>query len=672
MSSRIDVKLPYKKGGSYYLVNLEDFPYKEDKLIGEKDHIEFYEAEDHIEVLAYDEEKKEIVLTEAKGWSFHKDQEVWTIDLSDKSQIISDDDPRAVYGIDPETLQMGRWRPEESIGKLVPKSDYLTKFSNKPSKLYCTGSGRLKSKIELKEETGSLVGDGWVDVVKNTPKAVNLAGIEKSCFKAYKKALLAIFKKAPHIGHSISTGSWGDSEKRILSSTDFATWVLPLIGKGAENKHLPPFWFSAPEKFKWGLLSGLLDTDGSISANKSKKKDQLQANISSTSLRLVQETQHLLRTLGIRSRISFSKKTDSGKDFWILSISAPDLKKHKDNLCIAHKANRKCLDEVEVEQNSKSAMRNDYVPFNRDIFDYVKSTEKSFHSKHRSLYVTMSRDCKKGRITRYSAQKILDLPNVEEDKFPGNWVNIVRNTDVTWVQVDSVENTGKKEDGYDLTVPGYETFMSVDGIILSNTMSIQVPVTKDGEEEAKAIKPSNILFKHGDGMLVPAITHEYAYGLAKLSEKGKRAGKSFSSIKEARDAGLGLTDVFDLNGKEMTIGQHMINKEIPKKLRDYDKVYNKKEVEKLLTKIGNDYPQYFADVINNFKDLGAMYSYKRGMTMSITDLNIDRSFRDKMVKDRLPKINKIQDKSKRIEEYNKLVQDLEQEQNKQIKGKNNI
>lgn len=225
--------------------------------------------------------------------------------------------------------------------------------------------------------------------------------------------------------------------------------------------------------------------------------------------------------------------------------------------------------------------------------------------------------------------------------------------------------TGKDIKVNPLVVSGFN--MDFDG----DTASVQVPVTKAGEEEAKAMKPSNILFKHGDGMLVPTISHEYAYGLAKLSEKGKRTGKSFSTIKAAREAGLNLTDVFTLNGKEMTIGQHMINEPIPKQLRDYDKVYNKKAVEKLLSEIGKNHQNYFADVINNFKDLGAMYSYKRGMTMSITDLDMDRSFRQEMVNERLPDIEKMEDKSKRIQAYEELVNDLEKEQNKRLRQQGN-
>jgi DNA-directed RNA polymerase subunit beta' len=180
-----------------------------------------------------------------------------------------------------------------------------------------------------------------------------------------------------------------------------------------------------------------------------------------------------------------------------------------------------------------------------------------------------------------------------------------------------------------------------------------------------------ILFKHGDNSLVPMVSQEYVYGLAKLSEKGKKTGKKFDSIKEAREAGLHFTDVFELDGKEMTLGQAMINQKIPKEYRNYDQVYNKKNTGALLSKIGREKPEAFAEALNNFKDLGSMYSYKKGMTLSLDDFKIDRSFRDKLVKEKLPKIEAIKDKDKRIQAYADFVDELEEAQNKSLEGSGN-
>jgi len=84
MSSRFGVDLPYLHEGEFYVVNLEDFPYNKDALIGTKDHIDFYEALPHTKVVAYDEALDKLVLADVSGWSVHKDREVWTVTLHNK------------------------------------------------------------------------------------------------------------------------------------------------------------------------------------------------------------------------------------------------------------------------------------------------------------------------------------------------------------------------------------------------------------------------------------------------------------------------------------------------------------------------------------------------------------------------------------------------------------
>lgn len=54
-----------------------------------------------------------------------------------------------------------------------------------------------------------------------------------------------------------------------------------------------------------------------------------------------------------------------------------------------------------------------------------------------------------------------------------------------WAAIESVDYTGVPETGYDLTVPGYETFMSADGVILSNTVSIHVPSSPEAVKDVR-------------------------------------------------------------------------------------------------------------------------------------------------------------------------------------------
>lgn len=539
MSYASRVGLPYVEDGNYYVVNLEDFPFNKEALIGKKDHIDFYEAEKFIKVVAYDEQERKLKLAHVAGWSVHQDREVWLINLSRGHQIVSDDDDRAVYGIKPGELNMSRSRPSDSIGMLVPIAKSLENVTDTVGKpiTELSGFGKLNDVIPLNKQVGyvigALVGDGWYDEIDGRFTRVNLAGIEKEVVNQYKEYLPFIFKEMPHVGYRESLDSYGKSEKWIVSSTDYAGWVAPLIGKGAKNKHLPPCWFTAPREFKLGLVSGLLDTDGTVCITHGKKKPQLSFNYSSISIRLLQEIKHLLLSLGVRSRIGFSKKTDAGNDFWTLSISSVDMYKLKDELCIAHKNNIYAFTSAPApDADSPASCKMDTVPFNKAIADAVC---KIILNKDRTLYTTLQTYKNKGYITRVAANRIIELcPEVD-----ATWQAIVKATDVTWAIVESVENTGIKETGYDLTVPGYETFMSVDGVILSNTMNFHVPVSDKAVKDAYSkMLPSKNLTSLTDLKSVRyAPSKEFAMGLYMLTrDPSKKPVKTFRTKADAKAA----------------------------------------------------------------------------------------------------------------------------------------
>lgn len=198
-------------------------------------------------------------------------------------------------------------------------------------------------------------------------------------------------------------------------------------------------------------------------------------------------------------------------------------------------------------------------------------------------------------------------------------------------------------------------------------MSVQIPVTKEGENEAKYMFPSKILFKHGDNSLVPGVSHEYVFGLSKLSEFGKQTNKKYTNIEQAKKDGLGMRDIFMLNGKKMTLGQWEINKILPKKYQDYSRTFKGKDVSKLLETIAKDEDSdTFKDVINHFKDIGANYAYKYGGTVSIADMVIDRSYRDELINKYEKKIEKIKDPDKKVEAWGALVEDMEKAQNEAL------
>lgn len=686
MTARFNVTLPAKKG-NFYITNLADFPHLKEEKLGTKGHIDFYKVPEGIKVIALDEKTGKLILTDVGGFSVHKDREVWTVDLLNGRQIITDDDPRAVYGIGKESLDLKRFTPSEAIGVMVPVAKELSNIKNMGFPITeikinpKTEESRLKSTAKLTKKLGyllgALVGDGWYDTYTSSAgsllyKSVNFAGIQKEVVAAYKDSLLEVFLEAPHIGYKESLDSYGKSEKWIVNSSEFGQFVAPLIGKLAKNKHLPPFWFNAPRDFKIGLMSGLFDTDGCITLNKSAGMTRLSASFSSISLRLLQEIQQMLLTLDIRSKISFSKKTSSDNDFWSLAISVVDLQKIKDELIIAHVGNKKALMEVTPDATATASIRTDLVPISQDILKALikRLGAKRIASKEvKSFYSTLKQAEPKGYVSRTAALKCIAFAKENNVELPEQWLKIVSNTAVTWTPVIEVTNTGKKETGYDLTVPGYETFMNVDGIVLSNTMSLMVPASDEAVLESYKMMPSKILYKHGDNSLMPELAKDYIYGLYELSKINGTSAKTFKTVEEAKK-GVDWTTVVSINGKKTTVGQYLINEPLPEKYRDYTRELSSKVAQGLLREIGaKESSDIFSKVINTWKDLGSTYSYMHGHTISLNDFIKPKDFRDNLIKTEMPKINKLKGEA-RINALNDLTQKVQSAQANEIKGTN--
>lgn len=213
-------------------------------------------------------------------------------------------------------------------------------------------------------------------------------------------------------------------------------------------------------------------------------------------------------------------------------------------------------------------------------------------------------------------------------------------------------------------------FKGLNSDLDGDTVSIMTPIGTAAVEEAKDMVPSKILFKHGDNQLMPELSKDYIFGLFQASKLGNKTGKSFKNITEAKKSGLDMTDVFSLNGKEMTIGQYYINEPLPTELKDYTREINKKVSEKILTDIGKNYPTYFANVITTWKNIGFNYAHSYGHTISINDFNMDKSYRNDLIKSEMPKINKLNGKEK-IDKLNALTLKIQDLQNKQIQSGNN-
>ena len=117
------------------------------------------------------------------------------------------------------------------------------------------------------------------------------------------------------------------------------------------------------------------------------------------------------------------------------------------------------------------------------------------------------------------------------------WRSVVEG-DYDWAAVSEVNKTGQEEIGYDLTVPGYETFTSDTGVVLSNTMTYYVPVSQKAVDEAyRLMTPSKNQLAARDFKVLPELQEELVSGAFLASRRRNTPPKAvFNTYEEAKAA----------------------------------------------------------------------------------------------------------------------------------------
>jgi DNA-directed RNA polymerase subunit beta' len=171
-----------------------------------------------------------------------------------------------------------------------------------------------------------------------------------------------------------------------------------------------------------------------------------------------------------------------------------------------------------------------------------------------------------------------------------------------------------------------------------DTMSVHVPVSNAAVEEAYTMLPSKNVWQHGSKQNVPAgaFAKDYMLGLWHLTRERKSTKYSVSSLAEANKLKasdkIEMNDTFSLNGKRTSLGRQTLIATIPAAMRrNYDKEITKKELKQLLDIVAKDYPKDFSRIIDALKDLALQFGHSFGSTISINDLNVDRTYRDKIL-----------------------------------------
>ena len=237
------------------------------------------------------------------------------------------------------------------------------------------GNTELAMSSELGHFFGIFLGNGWVD--KNFTK-IHLASVNNELKTLFIERVNNLFRQTEAKGYkSPNTEHFFDGHLSVhgKASIDIPQAIRKsfsdYFGHGALNKKIPEIFFNAKKDFLFGLLSGLLDTDGSISCRDIVKKGKLQQNknvtYSTSSYKLALGVQKVCLSLGINASITiFVRKTD---EFSVV-MSSIDIYALKDKLVLTTKKKDTLDSFVFGEQPNPK----DIVPFSIEAFNLLRGS----------------------------------------------------------------------------------------------------------------------------------------------------------------------------------------------------------------------------------------------------------------------------------------------------------
>lgn len=399
---------------------------------------------------------------------------------------------------------------------------------------------------------GAFISDGWV-----THNMVGYAKVE-----ANKRAEFVRIMRAYHENFTCNEyadrpqagkNKLGASVKLHLCSKSLADWMRNWqlvneewseVARAALRKQINSKMIQyGSEDFLWGLFSGLLDGDGSISKNTTMEKPRFTARFSTSSKQLADDICALCYRLGLRYSMTVVPPRGFSNTAYIIIPSSIDLHANLDKLT--------CIGEREIQLISEWKQQASYKDTKDMIPLSVKEAEVLIKLANArkdvgvssGIYKTRKKACIYGG--RIGLMRYCD--DIKE-MFPELYARI-KNENTIWQTVTAVEDAGKRQ-VFDLMVEGTKVFAINNGVIIWDTANVHAPVSDNARRETyEKMFPERNLISMRNRQILYKPEKEYMQGLYVATRMKKGTGQRpriFSSVEEARQAlRKGIIDIDD-------------------------------------------------------------------------------------------------------------------------------
>ena len=498
--SNVDVRSKKKGEFVYSTMKIGEFPHK-DTYVLDKNGAKVYDAYEGFEVLTVDPVTGESSYQPITKFTVEDDCHTVKVKFSSSREVImSDNESLAVF--DPKTGTMAKVTPYDHNGRLIPIAPYRAGSDS--------GNATVPSRIGW--WIGAMLSDGWV-----CDRYIGYAKEEKSkrdLFVEIARELHQNFNCEEYEG-DVEDGKLGHAVKLHLYNSEFARAVSKLglynedaklsdenPGRSCLYKQIPQAMLdSGSEEFLWGLLSGLVDGDGSISVNTSVNKLRVYVKFQTSSKTLRDSVFSLLYRLGIRYSYTVCPPRGHSREAYVITLSCVDAYNNLDKLSCVGKAETEAIALWKEQEAPKE--QSDIVPISDEEWNVLKAVAS--HKAAPGLYSAITQHRYAIRSGYY---KFIDFI---KEHIPTLYKRLESRT--MWCRVSEIEDAGNRQ-VFDFEVPETKLFAVNNGLVIYDSMTTHVPVSNEAVEAInRNMLPSRNLLNPRDFTAHFIPRSEFAQGL---------------------------------------------------------------------------------------------------------------------------------------------------------------
>ena len=269
-----------------------------------------------------------------------------------------------------------------------------------------------------------------------------------------------------------------ESVTNMFSYVPLAKFLTSNFGDNSYTKKIASFVFASNKEFISGVISGLFDGDGNVNS----KRQQIRYG--SRSEDLIKGVCILLSYCDLfASKLQETSINFPGKVMHTLCVQRRHAQKFKNNIGLQMKDKADALDEI-IEYHNRDNKKTDQEAIDMipELGTTISQIGKLLELPGQSrLYKRFEKKEAIGRSTLKKFIKVFKEANDEiDDKYPmkhtvTNLIKILEqaaDSDIVWDKIVKLEYLDDPKDFvYDFTVPGNDSFMVDEGILVHNTLS---------------------------------------------------------------------------------------------------------------------------------------------------------------------------------------------------------